>query len=103
MRLFASTQSCRKTCCSVTFGPLVPAWATTIHKLQSMEAGFDETDQFQRLIIDPGDIKTKQQQPRILYVATSHANTIGDMTIDTPHPQLVLFIGLEQALAKTGY
>ena len=67
------TQYCRKTCCSVTFCPLVPAWATTIHKFQGMEAGFDETDQFQRLIIDPGDIKTEQQQPGILYVATSRA------------------------------
>ncbi len=52
-----------------------------------MEAGFDETDQFQRLIIDPGDIKTEQQQPGILYVATSYAKTIGDMRIDTPHPK----------------
>ena len=52
-----------------------------------MEAGFDETDQFQRLIIDPGDIKTEQQQPGILYVATSRAKTIGDMAIDTPHPK----------------
>ena len=52
-----------------------------------MEAGFDETDQFQRLIIDPGDIKTEQQQPGILYVATSRAKTIGDMTIGTPHPK----------------
>lgn len=81
------TQYCRKTCCSVTFCPLVPAWATTIHKFQGMEAGFDETDQFQRLIIDPGDIKTEQQQPGILYVATSRAKTIGDMAIDTPHPK----------------
>jgi hypothetical protein len=52
-----------------------------------MEAGFDETDQFQRLIIDPGDIKTKQQHPGMLYVATSPAKTIGDMAIDTPHPK----------------
>ncbi len=47
----------------------------------------DKMDQFQRLIIDPGDIKTKQQQPGILYVATSRAKTIGDMTIDSPHPK----------------
>ncbi len=30
--------------------PLVPAWATTIHKFQGMEAGFDKNDQFQQLI-----------------------------------------------------
>jgi hypothetical protein len=40
----------KKTCCSVTFCPLVPAWATTIHKFQGFEAGFDEKDQFQHLI-----------------------------------------------------
>jgi hypothetical protein len=59
-----------------------------------MEARFEETDQFQRLIIDPGDIKTKQQQPGILYVATSRTKTIGDMI-----QKLELFIGLVQALA----
>jgi hypothetical protein len=47
----------------------------------------DKTNQFQQLIIDPEDIKTKQQQPGILYVATSCAKTIGDMTLDTPHPK----------------
>ncbi len=62
------TQYCQKSCCSVTFCPLVPVWATPIHKFQGMEAGFDETDQFQRLIIDPGDIRTEQQQLGILYV-----------------------------------
>jgi hypothetical protein len=46
-----------------------------------------ETDQFQQLIIDPDDIKTEQQQLGILYVATSHAMTIGDMMIETPHPK----------------
>jgi hypothetical protein len=83
------TQYCRKTCCSVTFHPLVPVWATAIHKFQGMKAGFDKTvpDQFQQLIIDRGDIKTKQQQLGVLYVATSHAKTIEVMTIDTPHPK----------------
>jgi ATP-dependent exoDNAse (exonuclease V) alpha subunit len=66
---------------------LVPAYATTIHKFQGFEAGFDENDQFQHLIIDPGDIKSKQQQPGLLYVATSRVKTIGDMTHDLPHPQ----------------
>jgi hypothetical protein len=39
------------------------------------------------LIIDPGDIKSEQKQPGILYVAMSHAKTIGDMTNDTPNPR----------------
>ena len=74
-------------CCSVTFCPLVPSWATTIHKFQGFEAGFDRNDQFQHLIIDPGDIKTEQQQPGILYVAMSRAKTMGNMTNDTPNPR----------------
>jgi hypothetical protein len=58
-----------------------------IHKFQGFESGFDKNDQFQHLIIDPGDIKSEQQQPGILYVATSCAKTIGDMTNDTPNPR----------------
>jgi len=81
------TLLCRKSCCSVTYCPLVPAYATTIHKFQGFEAGFDENDQFQHLIIDPGDIKSEQQQPGLLYVATSRVKTIGDMTHDVPHPK----------------
>jgi hypothetical protein len=81
------TQQCKKSCCSVTFCPLVPAWATTIHKFQGFEAGFEEKDQFQHLIIDPGDIKFEQQQPGLLYVATSCVKTIGDITQDVPHPK----------------
>jgi hypothetical protein len=39
------------------------------------------------LIINPGDIKSEQQQPGILYVAMSRAKTMGDMTNDTPNPR----------------
>jgi hypothetical protein len=69
--------------------PLVPSWATTIHKFQGFKAGFDRNDQFQHLIINPGDITSEpeQQQPGILYVAMSHAKTMGDMTNDTPNPR----------------
>jgi hypothetical protein len=81
------TQQCTNSCSSVTFCPLVPAWATTIHNFQGFEAGFDKKDQFQHLIIDPGDIKSEQQQPGLLYVATSHVKTIGDMTQDVPYPK----------------
>jgi hypothetical protein len=52
-----------------------------------MEAGFDKNNQFQHSIIDPGDIKSKQQQPGLLYVATSHAKTIGEITPDMKHPK----------------
>ncbi len=85
----------KKSCCSVTYCPLVSAWATTIHKFQGFDAGFDEMDQFWHLIIDPGDIKSKQQQLGLLYVATSRVKTIVDMTQNVPHPKnSVLFIGL---------
>jgi hypothetical protein len=67
---------------------LVPALATTIHKFQGFEAGFDEKEKFQHLIIDPGDIKSKQQQPGLLYVATSCVKTIWDMTQNVPHPKI---------------
>jgi hypothetical protein len=66
---------------------LVPAWATTIPKFQGFKAGFDKNDQFQHLIIDPGDIKSKEQQSGLLYVATSGVKPIGDMTQDVPHPK----------------
>ncbi len=77
----------KQACCLVTFCPLVPSWATTIHKFQGFEAGFDRNDQFQHLIINPGDTKSEQQQPGILYVAMSHAKIMGDMTNDTPNPK----------------
>jgi hypothetical protein len=73
--------------CSVTFCPLVPSWATLIHKFQGFESGFDKNDQFQHLIINLGDIKSEQQKPGILYVAMSRAKTIGDMTNGTPNPR----------------
>jgi hypothetical protein len=53
-----------------------------------MEAGFDKNDQFQHLIIDPGDIKSKEQQLGILYVATSRAKTIGDTTQETTQTKM---------------
>jgi hypothetical protein len=47
------------------------------------------------VIINPGDIKSEQQQPGILYVAMSCAKSIGDMTNDTPNPRkIVQCIGL---------
>ncbi len=48
----------KQSCCKVTYCPLVPAWATTIHKFQGFKAGFDKNDQFKQLIVDPGDLTT---------------------------------------------
>ncbi len=77
----------KQSCCKVTYCPLVPAWATTIHKLLDFEAGFDENDQFKHLIVDPGDLTTKLQHPGILYVALSRAKTIGTVSPNELHPK----------------
>jgi hypothetical protein len=71
----------------VTYCPLVTAWATTIHKFQGFEAGFDQNDQFKHLIVNPGNLTTKQQHPGILFAAMSHAKTMGHMTPNNPHPK----------------
>jgi hypothetical protein len=77
----------KQSCCKVTYCPLVPAWATTIHKFQGFEAGFDKNDQFKQLIVDPGDLTTKLLNPGTLYVALSHAKTIGTVTPNELHPK----------------
>ena len=77
----------KQTCCKVTYCPLVPAWATTIHKFQGFEAGFDKNDQFNQLIVDPGDLTTELLNPGTLYVALSRAKTIGTITPDEIHPK----------------
>jgi hypothetical protein len=75
----------KQSCCKVTYCPLVPAWETTIHKFQGFEAGFDKNAQFKHLIVDPGDLTTKLQNPGILYVALSHAKTIGKVSPNELH------------------
>ena len=81
------TVLCRKGCCTVTWCPLEISWATTIHKFQGFEAGFDESDMFNHLIVDPGDIKWEQRCPRALYVYLSRAKTMGTFTSDTSFPR----------------
>jgi hypothetical protein len=83
------TKTCnrKQSCCTVTYCPLVTAWATKNHKFQGFEAGFDPNDQFKHLIVDSGNLTTKQQNPGILYAAMSHAKTMGHMTPNNPHPK----------------
>lgn len=76
----------KKPCCSVTFCPLVPAWATTIHKFQGFEAGKEEWDSVNNLIVDVGDVRAEGNNPGLLYVATSRAKTIGSISPSNPHP-----------------
>ncbi len=84
-------------CCTVTYCPLVTAWATRIHEFQGFKAGFDPNDQFKHLIVNPGNLTTKQQNPGILYAAMSHAGTMGRMTPNNPHPKesAIFWTGLE--------
>jgi hypothetical protein len=63
------------------------SWATTIHKFQGFEAGFDDGDMFRHLIVDPGDLKWEQTCPGALYVALSRAKTMGTYSNDTSFPQ----------------
>jgi hypothetical protein len=77
----------KQSCCKVTYCPLVPAWATTIHKFQGFKAGFDKNDQFKHLIVDLGDLTTELLNSRTLYVALSRAKTIGTVTTNELHPK----------------
>ena len=78
---------CNKRCCTAKCCPLVPAWATTIHKFQGFEAGFDKSDLFERLICDPGDVKWEQLCPGALYTAISRAKTMGTHSDSELHPR----------------
>ncbi len=71
----------------MTYCPLVPARATTIHKFQGFEAGFDENVQFKHLIADAGNLTTKLPNQGILFVALSHANTIETATPNNLQPK----------------
>ena len=77
----------KQSCCKVTYCPLVPAWATSIHKFQGLEAGFDKYDQIKHVIVDPGDLMTELLNPGMLYIATSRAKTIGTVTPNELHPK----------------
>lgn len=79
--------SARRPCCFVTFCPLIPAWATTIHKFQGFEAGKDPWDTVNNLVVEPGDVEfEKKTAVGLLYTAISRSKTIGSMTEDNPHP-----------------
>jgi hypothetical protein len=87
MRKIGCRTHVQKSCCTVQYCPLVPAWATTIHKFQGFEAGKEQTDRVKQLVIDPGSIDWEQKCPGALYVALSRAKTMGSMTSANPHPK----------------
>ena len=58
--------------------PLQLAYAITLHRCQGMEAGFDEDDRWNRMVIDPSDgLWERSQCLGTAYVATSRAKTLG--------------------------
>jgi len=69
----------RDPCCHVRFCPLVPAWATTIHKFQGFEAGHDENNRSKYLIIDPGYKGWEQLHTGALYVALSRGKNMSNV------------------------
>lgn len=98
------TQPCTYNCCKMKFCPLVPAWASTLHKFQGMQAGQDKKDIINFLMVDCGDIKTEQNCPGMCYVATSRAKTIG--TFEQKHPKdsslYWIGVGMNQTRLKEG-
>lgn len=86
MRFAHCTYGGKRPCCSAHFCPLVPAWASTIHKFQGFEAGKDDWDLIKTLIIDCGPINAEWLTPGLLYVAASRGKTWGSMSKTNPRP-----------------
>jgi hypothetical protein len=70
---------------------------------QGIEAGFDENDSFKNLIVDPGNLTTKVQNPGILYVALSRAKIVRTVTPNNLHPKdsIIFWTGSVQESAQT--
>ena len=77
---------CPRGCCIATYSPLVLAWATTIHRFQGFEAGFDESDDIKHIIANINVLAWEMLHPGTAYTVASRAKTIGTKTPTTPHP-----------------
>lgn len=77
---------CFKRCCHARYCPLVTAWATTVHKFQGFEAGFDKSDTVAHIIADIGPLTWERLNPGTAYVVSSRAKTIGDHSESNPCP-----------------
>ena len=73
-------------CCSAKYCPLVLAWATTVHKFQGFEAGFDKKDQVNRTAAGIGPLDWEKIDPGTVYVVMIRARTIGNTTVDNTSP-----------------
>jgi hypothetical protein len=78
---------CPKKCCNAKYCPLILAWATTVHKFQGFEAGFDSGDTINRIIADISTLDWEKINPGTAYVVASRAKTIGTHSKTTAYPQ----------------
>ena len=79
-------QYCQRKCCTARFCPLELAYATTIHKFQGFEAGFDDGDTVKHIIADVSSLTHEKRCPGTAYVATSRARTIGTIIENERYP-----------------
>ena len=79
---------CPKQCCNARYCPLVLAWATTVHKFQGFEAGFEKDDHINHIIADINNLNWEKQHPGTAYVVASRAKTIGQVTEDIEYPTM---------------
>ena len=68
---------CEKKCCIARFRPSVLAYATTVHKFQGFEAGFNEGDTIIHIIADISDLNWEKKNPGVAFVVASRAKSIG--------------------------
>ena len=75
-------QTCNHNCCKATFCPLKPAWARSIHRTQSLQAGQPQDNEycdFLKICGDPGSSDFEKIAPGLLYTLLSRARTIGKL------------------------
>ena len=69
-------------CCTLTFCPLTPAYATTVHKFQGQGAGPTKEGQrrneVQTMVCCPGSRGFEASNPGLVYTIISRATTLGD-------------------------
>ena len=75
-------ERCSKGCCTKDFIPLELSFATTIHKIQGLEAGpskpGDSMKAAESMIIDIGNKQFEHKCPGLFYVAATRGSSFGD-------------------------
>lgn len=62
------------------------AYASTVHKFQGFEAGFDKGDTVKYIIADMSNLDWEKLNPGTAYVVTSWAKSIGSISNNIRHP-----------------